>query len=402
MKTTGPHFNSILIPTVAIIVLAAGVMQLTFSQTSALNIKDSTNKSLLYITETNSGRVGIGCDTPLTRLHIKDVGIALPAAAFLNEIVSIEDYDAGLGLYSDNGGTYGSVLTLGEIVSGVLTNKWSMFRTTNDTSELRFSFGANANYAANAKIMAIGPSGRLETGGSMANGTASTALGYYSTAGGNASTALGYYATASGIASTALGYYTTASGLRSTAIGSNVTTSGQGSMILGDASAGSISSDLDNRFVSRFAGGYGLYSSANLTTGVFLAAGGTSWAGASDSSKKENFKPVNGQEVLAKISNFRLTSWNFKGQDPKQFRHYGPTAQDFYCAFGNDGVGTVGDDTTIASADFDGINLIAIQALEKRTAELQRENSELKARLATLESAVKILSASHAVLSKSH
>ncbi len=55
-------------------------------------------------------------------------------------------------------------------------------------------------------------------------------------------------------------------------------------------------------------------------------------------------------------------------------------AQDFFAPFGKDKYGTVGNDTTIASADFDGINFIAIQALEKRTAALQTtlsKNSEV-------------------------
>ena len=60
-------------------------------------------------------------------------------------------------------------------------------------------------------------------------------------------------------------------------------------------------------------------------------------------------------------------------------------AQDFFAAFGNDGIGTVGTPTTINSGDMAGILMIAVQAQEKRTAELQRENAELKARLETLE-----------------
>jgi hypothetical protein len=93
----------------------------------------------------------------------------------------------------------------------------------------------------------------------------------------------------------------------------------------------------------------------------------------SDSTKKENFKLVNGEEVLSKISKFRLTSWNFKGQSPRKFRHYGPMAQDFYNAFGNDGIGEIGNSTTINKGDLSGISLVAIQALEKRTAELQKK-----------------------------
>src|SRR5262249_49421794 len=53
----------------------------------------------------------------------------------------------------------------------------------------------------------------------------------------------------------------------------------------------------------------------------------------SDKTQKENFQPVDGEEVLEKIRGFELTSWNFIGHDPKEFRHYGPMAQDFYAAF---------------------------------------------------------------------
>ncbi len=42
-------------------------------------------------------------------------------------------------------------------------------------------------------------------------------------------------------------------------------------------------------------------------------------------------------------------------------------AQDFFAAFGHDGIGTIGTPTTITSGDLDGILLVAAQALEKRT-----------------------------------
>jgi len=60
----------------------------------------------------------------------------------------------------------------------------------------------------------------------------------------------------------------------------------------------------------------------------------------------------------------RLGSWNYKIQD-KQKRHYGPMAQEFHANFGNDGMGKIGNDTTIATADIDGVMMIAIQALIK-------------------------------------
>jgi hypothetical protein len=65
-------------------------------------------------------------------------------------------------------------------------------------------------------------------------------------------------------------------------------------------------------------------------------------------------------------------------------------AQDFFAAFGHDGVGTIGTPTTINSGDIAGILMIAVQALDKRTQELkaketriaalEKETAELKAK----------------------
>jgi hypothetical protein len=107
----------------------------------------------------------------------------------------------------------------------------------------------------------------------------------------------------------------------------------------------------------------------------------------SDKTKKENFKPVDGEEVLKKIRHIPVNSWNFIGHDPKQFRHYGPVAQDFFAAFGHDGIGTIGTPTTISSTDMAGILMIAVRALERRTRELdalKADNSDLKAKNADL------------------
>ena len=87
---------------------------------------------------------------------------------------------------------------------------------------------------------------------------------------------------------------------------------------------------------------------------------------------KEHF--VNGEH---RIRGFELSSWNFIGHDPKEFRHYGPMAQDFFAAFGHDGVGQIGTETTINSGDLAGILMIAVQALEKRTAELKQKEAQI-------------------------
>jgi hypothetical protein len=132
------------------------------------------------------------------------------------------------------------------------------------------------------------------------------------------------------------------------------------------------------------------------TSGVMVAQ---MFIPTSDRNQKENEQPVDGEEVLNKLHELSLTSWNFIGQDPKQSRHYGPMAQDFFAAFGNDGAGTIGTPTSFSTTDLDGILMIAAQALEKRTVEweklamkqskemgaLRAENADLKARLDALE-----------------
>ena len=60
-------------------------------------------------------------------------------------------------------------------------------------------------------------------------------------------------------------------------------------------------------------------------------------------------------------------------------------AQDFFAAFGHDAVGQIGTETTINSGDMAGILMIAVQALEKRTAELKQKEAQIAAMAARLE-----------------
>ena len=125
---------------------------------------------------------------------------------------------------------------------------------------------------------------------------------------------------------------------------------------------------------------------------VTVIEGQVGFTASSDKTKKENFQPVDGEAVLGKIRGFELSSWNFIGHDPKEFRHYGPMAQDFFAAFGQDGVGQIGTETTINSGDMAGILMVAVQALEKRTAELKQK----EAQIAVLASKVQELTAKQA------
>ena len=110
---------------------------------------------------------------------------------------------------------------------------------------------------------------------------------------------------------------------------------------------------------------------------VSVIEGEVAYTFTSDKTKKENFQPVDGEEVLSKLRSLEIPSWNLIGQDPEKFRHYGPMAQDFFAAFGQDGVGTVGTATTINNGDLAGILMIAVQRLEERNVELKAQVEEL-------------------------
>jgi len=112
--------------------------------------------------------MGIGTTAPLARQHIEGADLSLSAAAFLNEDLAIEDADAVLGLYSDLGGDWGSALSLGEVdASGNLVDKWTIARRASNApggSALRFTYGPDANYSANATVMHLASSGRVGIG----------------------------------------------------------------------------------------------------------------------------------------------------------------------------------------------------------------------------------------------
>ena len=227
----------------------------------------------------------------------------------------------------------------------------------------------------------------------IALGLSSFATGYQSQALGSYSNALGYTCIADGTGAVAIGYRCTASADYSVAMGQRAGANGHaGSLTFSDASTtDSTLASVNNQFTARYAGGYRLFANATKSVGVSIVAGGNSWASISDSTKKENFATAGGEIFLDKLTRLKLGSWNYKGQSPENFRHYGPMAQEIFAAFGKDKYGTIGNDTTVASADMDGIMMIMLQGLEKRTQKvkqledkvqmLEKENGEIKKQL---------------------
>lgn len=236
----------------------------------------------------------------------------------------------------------------------------------------------------------------------VASGNASFAMGGDAVASGSESVAMGKGPVASGFGAVAMGLVTTAAGDGSVALGSNAVAqaAADGSFVFADRSAANpFTSFAPNEFVARAAGGVGFYTNAATTTGVELAPNGSSWASLSDANAKENFRDVDGEDVLSKLAAMSIQEWNYKAQDAA-IRHMGPTAQEFRAAFG------LGDfPLRINTIDADGVALAAVKALEARTrampqaadvarlqaanADLRTENANLRARLDRLEALLK-------------
>jgi hypothetical protein len=282
---------------------------------------------------------------------------------------NIGDYSTALGLNTTASGNWSTAMGSSTRASGLYSTAMGDYTTASGN---RSTAMGNSTMASGLYSTAMGDY-------TTASGNRSTAMGNSTTASGFVSTAMGYSTMASGIASIAMGWYDTASGDYSTAIGSHVSTNDMmGSFIIGDASTTTTYSAAANRMTMRFANGYFLFSNAAASVGVCLLPGGSSWMALSDSTKKTNFVTADHDYFLSSLSKLKLGSWNYKSQDAKNYRHYGPMAQEIYHFFGHDGKGTIGCDTLLATADMDGIMMVCLQALEKRTTALNSALEELK------------------------
>jgi len=112
----------------------------------------------------------------------------------------------------------------------------------------------------------------------------------------------------------------------------------------------------------------------------------------SDFNAKENFTSVNVVDVLGRLNEVPIMTWNYRSDDTHT-QHMGPMAQDFYAAFS---LGA--DNLHIAPLDVNGVSLAAIQALTKITSDqenqitqLEADNTTLKQKVDSLESRLALL-----------
>lgn len=242
-------------------------------------------------------------------------------------------------------------------------------------------------------------------------GLHSLAIGENNRASGDNSVALGRYCTAAQVSAFAMGDQNTASGAASVALGYHAHTNArQGSFVFADRSTiDTLRAGVNHSSNWRVSGGFRIFTSSNLSTGVTLQSGATVsnwgqsnaviststgallttggvWQNASDVNKKHLFETVSGEEILRKLQSLSIQKWSYKSEE-EDVKHIGPTAQDFYSTFH---LGT--DEKSIGTVDADGIALAAVQALNTRTQQqsteiesVKKENEALRKRLELLE-----------------
>jgi len=195
--------------------------------------------------------------------------------------------------------------------------------------------------------------------------------------------------------SAAIGQYVTADADWAIALGFRASVAGHvGSFVFGGSLAGasaatdSIRATADGQVTFRNPGGFRIFTNTAATVGVQVNAGGSSWNVISDRNRKELFAGVDGEDILNRIRGLPVTTWRYRDEQDRSVRHIGPMAQDWHQAFGFSK-----DNTTINMSDFDGVNLAAIQALEKRTTELRAQVAEKDAKIQELEARIARLEA---------
>jgi len=160
------------------------------------------------------------------------------------------------------------------------------------------------------------------------------------------------------------------------AAGSDAQAQNDGAFVWGDDSTVSrIASTNNNSVTMRAPGGFQFYtsSSGRAGAGVYIPPGGNSWISVSDRNAKKGFAPVDCEGVLDKLARIPIEQGHYKWEADNGTPNIGPMAQDFKAAFypGR-------DDTGISTMEFDGVELAAIEGLNRKLNEKGAEIQELK------------------------
>ncbi|HEX8136323.1 MAG TPA: tail fiber domain-containing protein [Pyrinomonadaceae bacterium] len=293
----------------------------------------------------------------------------------------------------------------GAFRSGYADNEWddatvgffSWAGGSNSTAEglYAFAFG-DTNFARSTSSIAFGSGNEVKGAAGFSAGAGNRVCDTYGVAFGNKAQSGGPLINGKcdpdtfnirGLAAVAIGYNVTADQDHTTAMGKFASNNGfTGTFIWSDGSAqqsaDTFRNTANNEFAARATGGFRFRTNLGGTTGCNLPAGSGVFNCTSSRATKENFLLVRGEDVLSKLRNLQVSTWNYIAEG-RQVRHMGPMAEDFYKAFA---LGT--GNTSIGVQDLAGVSLAAVKALEERTVQLQQKIAEveqLRSQLSTLE-----------------
>jgi hypothetical protein len=285
------------------------------------------------------------------------------------------------------GGYFGNAVTAG-VSGGTIAGGGMSGYTNTITDDFGVVGGGYRNQAGDADGYLFNKGGATVGGGifntasgygsTVAGGYVNAASGYSSTvAGGTSNTAGGYASTVAG------GYSNEANGNYGFAAGFQAKATQTGSFVWGDSAGGGnpITSPAPNTFSVRAAGGIWLGTTSfpsiqagrfvDTSTGAYLSTAGA-WTNNSDRAKKHDFRPLDPRSIVQKVARMPIQSWSYK-VERRAVRHVGPTAQDFFEAFG---LGL--DDKHITTIDEGGVALAAIKGLYRQNQRLEHENQALQ------------------------
>lgn len=148
-----------------------------------------------------------------------------------------------------------------------------------------------------------------------------------------------------------------------TVMGYKVMTQGRwGAFVYADRSTeDTLKLNMGRSFVIRAAGGIGIYSTSDLSVGVYLFPGSGSWSSTSSLHAKRHIKAS--ASVVSLIDRLRLYRWRYENSEAV---HLGPMAQDLYSLY-NYGE----SNTMINSVDIDGLVMKGIKELDEKLGEMR-------------------------------
>jgi hypothetical protein len=247
-------------------------------------------------------------------------------------------------------------------------------------------FGTIAGGASNIS----GQAGANSFGGTVSGGFGNNVFSSYGTiSGGNRNQASFFATVPGGTDNLAVSSYSFAAG-RGASTGNDASAAVRynGAFVWADSNAnGAVNAPFyasaTDQFAVRARGGIvfkvaAATSAGDATAGCSLPAGGAaSWSCSSDRNLKDDIKAISPKDVLSRVVNLPLSTWQFKGTNR---RHLSPMAQDFWAAFG---FGE--DDRHITASDVSGVALAAVQGvhnelnvLKAKNAQLQRSNESMR------------------------